>query len=201
MIDPYEVYKLYNAIRLHFESDSYNAFKYNFKTSVKPASFYKRRDKYAFSKVGNKYEKVLTNFFVANFISDVKYVGDMLNEQGESNYNKWRKHMESLTYNFTKDINTIAEYIDELGWEFDDLFIMSSGLTHPRIVTLYLKNEISLETLVILNDMFQFVRRETISEPLIWPDLKRKILKYSPFISYDKNKLLEILKKRFTKQT
>ena len=32
MMDPFEVYKLYNALKLHFENDSYDAIKYNFKT-------------------------------------------------------------------------------------------------------------------------------------------------------------------------
>jgi hypothetical protein len=198
MIDPYEVYKMYNALRLHFESDSYDAFKYNFKTSVKPASFYKRRDKYFFAKIGNKHEKNLMYFFVSNFISDVKYVGDMLNEQGDANFNKFKKVHESLTYNFTSDINKLSGIMEEYAWQFDDLFILHPKLAHPRIVTIYLKNEISLETLTILNGLFNFAERENITEPLIWPDLKRKIIKYRPFISYDKNKMMSVLKKRFT---
>ena len=44
MNDPYESYKLYNALKLHFESDSYDAVKYNYKTSLKPTSFFKRKD-------------------------------------------------------------------------------------------------------------------------------------------------------------
>jgi len=34
MNDPFESYKLYNALKLHFETDSYDAIKYNYKTSV-----------------------------------------------------------------------------------------------------------------------------------------------------------------------
>ena len=44
MNDPYESYKLYNALKLHFESDSYDAVKYNYKTSLKPTSFFKRNE-------------------------------------------------------------------------------------------------------------------------------------------------------------
>ena len=43
MSDPFESYKLYNALKLHFETDNYDAVKYNFKTSVKPQSFFKRK--------------------------------------------------------------------------------------------------------------------------------------------------------------
>ena len=74
MMDPYESYKLYNALKLHFESD-YDAVKYNFKTTVKPQSFFKRKDKYFFAKIAKTYEKDLLEFYVSNFKNDMKYVG------------------------------------------------------------------------------------------------------------------------------
>ena len=57
MNDPYESYKLYNALKLHFETDSYDAIKYNFKTSIKPQSFFNRKDKYFFAKLAKTYGK------------------------------------------------------------------------------------------------------------------------------------------------
>ena len=39
-MDPFESYKLYNALKLHFEG-SYDAVKYNFKTNTSPNSFFK----------------------------------------------------------------------------------------------------------------------------------------------------------------
>ena len=92
MKDPYESYKLYNALKLHFETDSYDAIKYNFKTSVKPTSFFKRKDKYFFAKLANTYDNLM-DFYVANFKNDVKYVGDMLNEGGEDYYRNHKKSM------------------------------------------------------------------------------------------------------------
>ena len=71
MNDPYESYKLYNALKLHFETDSYDALKYNFKTSIKPQSFFNRKDKYFFAKLAKTYGKNLQrltlNFFGIDF--------------------------------------------------------------------------------------------------------------------------------------
>jgi len=100
MNDPFESYKLYNALKLHFETDGYDAIKYHFKTSVKPTSFFKRKDKFFFAKLAKTYESELKEFYVANFKNDVKYVGDMLNEGGERYYREHKKVMESLTYRF-----------------------------------------------------------------------------------------------------
>ena len=105
MNDPYESYKLYNALKLHFETDSYDALKYNFKTSIKPQSFFNRKDKYFFAKLAKTYGKNLKEYYIANFKMDVKYVGDMLNEGGEQYYRSHKKVLESIHYSFENDIN------------------------------------------------------------------------------------------------
>ena len=35
MTDPFDSYKLYNALKLHFETDGYDAIKYNYKSNVR----------------------------------------------------------------------------------------------------------------------------------------------------------------------
>jgi hypothetical protein len=57
-MDPFESYKLYNALKLHFES-GYDAVKYNFKSNVTPKSFFNRKDKYFFAKLAKKHNKEL----------------------------------------------------------------------------------------------------------------------------------------------
>ena len=195
MNDPYESYKLYNALKLHFESDSYDAVKYNYKTSLKPTSFFKRKDKYFFAKLANTYESKLKDFYIANFKYDVKYVGDMLNEGGEKYYLDHKKICESITYHFEKDINKLSG----LNISFDEL-LESKDNSHPQVVLLWLQEDILLETVVILDALTGFVERENkrISDTIIWPDIYRKITKYKPFVNYNRDKCLTIIKKQFT---
>ena len=192
MMDPFEVYKLYNALKLHFEQDSYDAIKYNYKTTVNPQSFFKRKDKYFFAKIG-KNQKDIQNFFVFNFIEDMKYVGDMMDIEGQQNYTKHKKIHESLTREFEKDINTMTG-------QFDDLLVVNNINTPPKIIEMWMEEEVSLETVVILNSLTDFIRVEgkKITETLFWPDVSRKIIKYSPFVNFSKEKCLDIIKKRFT---
>ena len=191
-MDPFEVYKLYNALKLHFEQDSYDAVKYNFKTTVNPQSFFKRKDKYFFAKLG-KNQKDLQNFFVFNFIEDMKYVGDMMDIEGQQNYTKHKKIHESLTREFEKDINTMTG-------QFDDLLVVNNINTPPKIIEMWMEEEVSLETVVILDSLTDFVYWEgkKITETLFWPDVSRKIKKYSPFVNFNREKCLDIVKKRFT---
>jgi len=196
MNDPFESYKLYNALKLHFESDSYDALKYNFKTSVKATSFFKRKDKYFFAKLAKTYERDLKEFYIANFKNDVKYVGDMLNEGGERYYRDHKKVMESLSYQFENDINKL----NDMDVEFDSLLIAEEN-NHPLIIRLWMQEEIQLETIVILDSLTGFIERENkkITDTIIWPDIHRKITKYKPFVKFNKDKCIDLLKKTFTK--
>jgi len=196
MNDPFESYKLYNALKLHFETDSYDAIKYHFKTSIKPTSFFKRKDKFFFAKLAKTYENELKEFYIANFKNDVKYVGDMLNEGGERYYRDHKKIMESLTYQFQTDINKL----NDMDVSFDSLLEAEEN-NHPLIIKLWMQEEILLETVVILDSLLGFVERENkkITDTIIWPDIYRKIMKYKPFVKFDRDKCLNLLKDTFTK--
>ena len=51
----FAAFAMWNALKLHFTSDSYDYFKYNGKTNVSKQSFTTRKDKYQFYKLSRKY--------------------------------------------------------------------------------------------------------------------------------------------------
>ena len=193
--DPFASYAMYNALKLHFETDGYDAIKYNFKTSVKPTSFFKRKDKYFFAKLAKKHDRDLKDYYISNFKAGLSYVGDMMDEDGERNYRDFKRIRESIHRVFSIDINRIRE--EEI--EFNKFF-ESIDNQHPPIIKLWLQEEISLETVVILNTILGFIPRESskIDDTIIWPDIKRKIEKYTPFVNFNRDKCLNFLKKQFT---
>ena len=192
--DPFESYQLYNALKLHFET-GYDAVKYNFKSNVTPKSFFKRKDKYFFAKLAKKYNGELKDFYVSQFINTETYVGDMMDNDAEEHYARYKRIKESIHRVFSVDINRLAEE----NVQFDMLFKAVDG-QHPLIVKLWMQEEISLETVVILNSIFGFISRESknISDTIIWPDMKRLIEKYEPFVNFNRNKCLTLLQNRFT---
>lgn len=196
MNDPFESYKLYNALKLHFEG-SYDAVKYNYKTNASPKSFLNRKDKYFFAKLAKKYNGSLKEFYVSQFINEQKYIGDMMDSEAESYYATYKKIKESIHRVFSIDINKIIDI--NIGVKFDNLFESVDG-QQPMIVQMWMQEDISLETVVILNSLLGFVQREDskISDTIIWPDNKRKIEKYTPFVNFDKNKCKTMLMSKFT---
>jgi hypothetical protein len=157
---------------------------------VSAQSFFKRRDKYFFAKIAKNHEKDLLTYFVSNFKNGVGYVGDMINEDGERNYLDHKRIQESIHRVFSIDINKL----NEQGELFDNLFKSVNGQV-PLVVKVWMQEEISLETVVILNSIFGFIDRESvrISDTIIWPDTKRKIEKYTPFVNYNKDKCMKLL--------
>ena len=195
MTQPFDAYSMYNALKLHFEQDSYDAIKYNFKSNVTPKSFFARKDKYFFAKLAKTYDDKLLQYYIANFKNGVSYVGDMLNEGGESNFKEHMKVRESIHREFQKDINSLID----MDKEFDSFF--EAKQTHPLIIKLLMREEINLETVAILDSILGFMDREgsKITETIIWPDIYRKVMKYKPFVDFNKAKCIDIIKKGFTK--
>jgi hypothetical protein len=189
--EPFEAYKIYNACKLHFEG-SYDYFKYNGKTSVTPKSFFARRDKYFFAKIAKKHGlSELKTFFACNFAHHgTKWIGDLHEETADDTYKKYIALMESFTYRFKNDIYKLVSDND-----FKSLFVIDDG-QHPLLVKKLLEDEIPLETFVVLNRYLGFMPKfnKEIKDPILWPELSRKILKYDPFITVNNEKVKEALK-------
>jgi len=188
----FEAFALYNALKTHFTSSSYDFFKYNGKTNVSKDSFMKNKAKYQFYKLSRKYSlEQLRNFFLANFIyGDSTWVGEMLGPEGDKAYSKWQKTNQSLTYVFENDI------IRLVGNDAPDQMLIVNDGQHPKLLREVMSGTIAIETMVILNDIMNFfpMWNRKISDDIIWPNWRLKCEKYAPFVTYDKVKFKNILK-------
>lgn len=190
--DPFDAYKVYVACKLHFESKTYDYFKYNGKTSVTPKSFFARRDKFFFAKVVKKYGlNELKYFYACNFAHHgTKWIGNLNEDGSDDTYKQYKGLMESFTYRFKNDIDKIISMND-----FKSLFVVEDG-QHPLLVKMLLQNEIPLETFVVLNRYIGFMPKfdKEITDPIMWPDLSLKIRKYNPFITVNNDAIKDALK-------
>ena len=188
----FEAFALYNALKTHFTSSSYDFFKYNGKTNVSKDSFMKNKAKYQFYKLSRKYSlEQLRNFFLANFIyGDSTWVGEMLGPEGDKAYSKWQKTNQSLTYVFENDI------IRLVGNDAPEQMLVVNDGQHPKLLREVMSGTIAIETMVILNDIMHFfpMWNRKISDDIIWPNWRLKCEKYAPFVTYDKVKFKNILK-------
>jgi hypothetical protein len=196
MLTPYDVYVLYLSLKLHFTDPNYDFFKYSGKVRAKKESFNKRKDRYFFEKLSRtKNQKDLINYFVSNFIESTDpskmWIGE-LKEKGEDNYINWKGRIQSLSYRFEQDLHKL---IDE-SHLYESL--TSKTNSHPKIIKYYLSEKISLETLIILNDITFFTNKleESLSYDPIFTLVMNKFKKYRPFLNYDKQHFINLLKSK-----
>lgn len=184
---PFEAYKLFLAVKMHFTQPDYDIFKYKAKVKATPSSFESRKDKLYFQKLSRK--KNLQEYLVSNFIEgEVKWVGDLVSEQSETIFKKWQARNESLTYIVTTEIQSLSD-------DFISYFKVENG-QHPKLLRMYKQNKISIETLTILNQVLNFFSEwdKKIQDPIIWPSVRDKCLKYQQFLQYDRVKMKDLIR-------
>ena len=186
----YDLYCIYQAIKLHFTSESYNFFQYDGKTRVSIDAFQKRRDKFLFHRLARKYrDDEMVPFLVANFVhSDDNWTKSLLEDEAEETYRDWKRTTDSMSKIYVEDLQKIATKET-----FNDLFKVEDG-QFPKLLVTFLQKDVTIETMVILNNIFDFIRiwDKKISDDIIYPKVSRKIRKYGSFlnVNVDKYKIL-----------
>ncbi len=194
LMEPYDVYRYYLALKLHFTTDNYDVIKNKGRVRASKQAFFKRKDLFAIKKIANTYaDKDIVDFLVANFVSGDKW-GGVFDTDSKTRYLEWKKKIESLSYNFTNEIKTIEMFCTAKNISFTELFV-SNKSQHPGIVKLYLSKLISIETLTILDVIENFSNQLDIQlkDDIVWPDVSRTIKKYRPFLQFDKVKFTNIV--------
>ena len=189
----YDLYCTYQAIKLHFSSESYNFFQYDGKTRVSIDAFQKRRDKFLFHRLARKYrDNEMVPFLVANFVhSDDKFTKTLLEEESEEVFRNWKKITDSMSKVYQEDLIRICPDATQ----FNDLFKVTDG-QFPKLLNLYMQKEVTVETMVILNNLFNYIAiwDKKISDDIIYPKISRKIRKYGAFLSVNTEKYKELTK-------
>ena len=186
-----DTYRCYLALKNHFTKDKYDYHKYHGKVRATNEAFYKRKDRFWFEKFARqKKDNEVEEFFVSNFIYSTDpgtmWIGEMIKE-GEGRYIDWKKKIQSLSYIFKEEVNSLFEQN-----KVNEVFDCSKG--HPLILRSYLGGKTSLETLVICDRIFEYRKDfdKKLNDP-VWETVSRKIKKYTPFINIDVPKFKKIL--------
>lgn len=183
IVDPFDVYKIYLALKLHFTTESYDITKYKYAAKGKRETFLKRKDLPVLRKLARDFRRQeIIDILVANFVTGDRW-GGMFDVQAMETYKRWKASKERLAYTFEQDLNTI-----QFEMEKNNIEDATLGEQHPLILRLLLGKLISLETVVILNKGLDFI--DDYNDDLILKDTCLLVKKYSPFITNNTNTLL-----------
>ena len=183
-----EVYQMYCALKAHFGRGDYDFVKYNGKSSATKSSFWKRNDRHFFVRTSRKYKDkdTIKDYLLSNFIKNQKgWLGDF----SDDNYMEWKKRMQSLTYTFKEEMTPLVEDI-----ELNNIFEIPES-SHPILLKEYLGNRISIEAMIILDDLVQYTKNwdKKLSDDVIWPSVNKMIKNYKKFLTFDRKRCKMIL--------
>jgi hypothetical protein len=92
---PFEVYRYYLALRLHFTTDSYDVIKQQGRVRATKNSFLKRKDLLSINRVAETYsDKDIVDFLVANFVSGDRW-GGVFDVESKERYQGWKKRIDA----------------------------------------------------------------------------------------------------------
>ena len=145
MMSAFECYKEYIALKQHFTQPSYDYHKYNGKSRASLATFEARKDKLYFQKLAKLSDP--SNYILANLVENPKiWIKEIIfSLSAQQIYKDWAKRQQSLMYLFKEDMSKLND-------DFDSNFKVTDQ-THPHVIKLFLRKEISLETLILLVDL------------------------------------------------
>ena len=195
-LSAFDTYALYLALKQHFTQDSYDYFKYHGKTRANKESFLQRKDRFQFQKLSRMYDgEQMRDFLVSNLVKDKgSWVGDLMNDDASDNYLTYLKRKQSLAYTFTNELDKF------FGQEPPEVaFKVGEGYRSlPPILNFIMCGAMSPETFVILDRFIGFssVLDKKLPDCFLWSKYRKLPQKFHPFLSYDKDKMKNILKEK-----
>lgn len=162
-------------------------------------TFLKRKDKFFFAKLERKHSaEELRSYFVANFVSsDNLWSGNLATLESEKHFTEWQKRIQSMKYIFEQECYKLKDYMERNAMQFDTLFDCSSG--HPPLLKLYLRKDISLESMSILDAILKFSKKwnRDMKDDIVWQNTDKVVTKYMPFLNLDVTPYKKILRDVF----
>lgn len=181
-MDGYQAYRYFMALKLHFTTDKYDVFEKQGRVTGKRETFEQRNDRGLFERLSNKFttERELIQYLAANFAYGNN--GVIYSTESDDYYDTWTKRKESMRRVFELDMITIQRHLENNKKIYNDLYSIDEYA--PELLNLYLSKQITLETMVILNDFENYLDKW---EPLImlWKDEFRLIRKVKKFVKYN----------------
>ena len=195
-----QVYQTYLAFKQHFSNPKFDFFQYDGKVKVKEETYQQSRGFWFCETLAKKHsDQEIKEYMLATFISasdPSKVWLDAFKRDGKNNWLVWQKQQSCLSYTFEQDCKRLVNFMEEKQCSFNDLFKTVDG--HPPSFKLYIKRQLCLETLIILDMVLGFMIHwdSQMTDPL-WELESFKIKKYKPFLSINTMKYRKLIKEVF----
>lgn len=182
--DAYETYRLFTALRIHFNEETYNFNDYNgnIKAIKKKEDFLLQNDRFHYAKLAKKWGNEIKDFLIANLYQTPNiWITDLCKlKESEANYLIMKKWESNPLYHFESEMKAIS-----MGYEPKKL-LGYDGSSVPDILVALYNNQISPQSFFYLDSILHFTDKWNGLETKFIPWEKRKLAlkKLSMFYSF-----------------
>lgn len=188
--DGYAAFRIYTAIKLHFDSDSYDYFKYNGNVRATPDSFNKRNDVYFFEKLAKEYDlntivyKNLAQVRLAGGGTNKYWIKDLLSRDNDKEYFRWKAYVDSYPIYLKNELGSIREFLllNE-GLTFSELFLHKRDGVDPIFLKWIVSRKYTEECILAIQKAMKCFEILGLNNNKFHEDLYKYYNKYLPFIS------------------
>ena len=190
-IDSKSVYKLYLMIKQHMNG-KYDVIKYNWCMRVSDAAYQKRRDKYFFQKLSEKYKlKELALIFISNLVANQDaWIGDISDADALVFYREYIGRLKQIKFKFEEDIRNIYYFSKKVEVSaFKEIFEYNPKVQSSYIFKLLQSNIISFETFILLDSFLNIIdKHDEQTDNLVWNNYSIKLKAYRKILNIDSQK-------------
>lgn len=191
----FQVYQIFLALKSHFRNSGYDYRKYNGKVTASFDSYLKRKDRFFFEKTAKSVAKsdmedlVIANFVYGDSGLDINpesvWIGTLASAEGKEKLIKYRARMESLEYNFKKDLTILSQHAKMQ----QNKSCSSADSQFPSILSLYFDGKISPETVIILDSVLGIFNKwdKLLNNDPLWAKTGKFLRKYKDLILFSAN--------------
>ncbi|AHY25228.1 DNA helicase loader [Pectobacterium bacteriophage PM2] len=188
MISGKSVYCLYLAIKQHFNG-RYDVVKYNWVMRVSDVAYNKRRDKYFFEKLSDKYTlKELTLIFISNLVANQDaWIGDISDADALVFYREYIGRLKRIKQVFEDDIKNIYYFSKKVEVSaLSEIFEYNNKVGSSYIFKLLQSNVISFETFILLDSFLDIINKhDDQTNDLVWSKYSTKLNGYKKILKID----------------
>lgn len=194
-INGLSVYKLYLAIKNHFNG-RYDVIKYNWVMRVTEQAYQKRRDKYFFEKLSDKYTlKELTLIFMSNLVANQDaWIGDISDADALVFYREYIGKLKRIKTIYEDDIKNIYYFSKKVEVNsLQEIFEYNNKVNTSYIFKLLQSNIISFETFILLDSFLGIIdTHNEKTNDLVWSKYATKLEAYRKILKIDSSEARKV---------
>lgn len=191
-LKPIAVYKLYLVMKNHF-AGKYDAIKYRWEIKITEAAFNKRKDRYYFTKLAERFTfKEIYFIFLSNMVANPDFWVGNVDEDSIVFYRQYIGKLRRIDNVFVDDVKNLFEFSRMKGITLSTVFQYSTKSSTSYISKLVQSGVISYESFLILDSFLNIINKhDEVATDFVWNEFSKKLNAYRKIVEISNEEIIK----------